>query len=388
MEFMETVDELLGKDAPEEYDLKRIMKGYYDRYAENCRKKLEESVYQEKLAECVYQEMLADMPYENGEKSPIINYLKYKNADTRRLGNKLTLFDCDGSNGSCDLSLDMYRVLWGWKGRKCRLPLSETHDRLRRVSFGPDTMNTAATSLNRFAEAYKRAAGCSEKSSVSRLYDKIVLDQESKFFAESGDSEALAEELDGIFGSLLETSGMIGNLVLVPSGFNSWRGTALGDDWDRSLELLREGGERLDKVLTADGAEMTKWDRDLFPEYVNLMFLWDCVQVNEGELSVLPLWNDARDDYRGFSEEAARRIRRRGIFMAGMLKIAVGDSFGGTDFYHKIVDRVLLGSSRVYSGYGEVLEEISRLAERENASDEIDQILCEIRAKLNGNQNC
>ena len=388
MEFMETVDELLGKDAPEEYDLKRIMKGYYDRYAENCRKKLEEPVYQEKLAECVYQEMLADMPYENGEKSPIINYLKYKNADTRRLGNKLTLFDCDGSNGSCDLSLDMYRVLWGWKGRKCRLPLSETHDRLRRVSFGPDTMNTAATSLNRFAEAYKRAAGCSEKSSVSRLYDKIVLDQESKFFAESGDSEALAEELDGIFGSLLETSGMIGNLVLVPSGFNSWRGTALGDDWDRSLELLREGGERLDKVLTADGAEMTKWDRDLFPEYVNLMFLWDCVQVNEGELSVLPLWNDARDDYRGFSEEAARRIRRRGIFMAGMLKIAVGDSFGGTDFYHKIVDRVLLGSSRVYSGYGEVLEEISRLAERENASDEIDQILCEIRAKLNGNQNC
>lgn len=379
MEFMETVDELLGKDAPEEYDLKRIMKGYYDRYAENCRKKLEESVY---------QEMLADMPYENGEKRPIINYLKYKNADTRRLGNKLTLFDCDGSNGSCDLSLDMYRVLWGWKGRKCRLPLSETHDRLRRVSFGPDTMNTAATSLNRFAEAYKRVAGCSEKSSVSRLHDKIVLDQDSKFFAESGDSEALAEELDGIFGSLLETSGMIGNLVLVPSGFNSWRGTALGDDWDRSLELLREGGERLDKVLTADGAEMTKWDRDLFPEYVNLMFLWDYVQVNEGELSVLPLWNDARDDYRGFSEEAAWRIRRRGIFMAGMLKIAVGNSFGGTDFYHKIVDRVLLGSSRVYSGYGEVLEEIGRLADRENASDEIDQILCEIRAKLNGNQNC
>lgn len=379
MEFVETVDELLGKDAPEEYDLKRIMKGYYERYEKNCKKK---------LAECVYQEMLADMPYENGEKRPIINYLKYKNADTRRLGNKLTLFDCDGSNGSCDLSLDMYRVLWGWKGRKCPLPLSETHDRLRRVSFGPDTMNTAATSLNRFAEAYKRVAGCSEKSSVSRLYDKIVLDQDSKFFAESGDSEALAEELDGIFGSLLETSGMIGNLVLVPSGFNSWRGTALGDDWDRSLELLREGGERLDKVLTADGAEMTKWDRDLFPEYVNLMFLWDYVQVNEGELSVLPLWNDARDDYRGFSEEVARRIRRRGIFMAGMLKIAVGNSFGGTDFYHKIVDRVLTGSSRVYSGYGEVLEEIGRLAERENASDEIDQILCEIRAKLNGNQNC
>lgn len=69
----------------------------------------------------------------------------------------------------------------------------------------------------------------------------------------------------------------IGNFVLVPAGFNGYRGTHryLKDYWDLSLDHLayvkRSWLQHEDKGTTRN---------DGFPEYINTFFLWDYVDEN------------------------------------------------------------------------------------------------------------
>lgn len=133
-------------------------------------------------------------------------------------------------------------------------------------------------------------------------------------------------------------TGCLGNFVLVPKGFNDYRGLAgtIRDYWDLSLHELRcdrSGQGWLDQV------DMP------FNKYINLFFLWDYVsgKKNEGyrarplfksheailtrEKMVLPRNavppKEGGNDFSEFTQNANRCILRRGAFMSAMLRISV-----------------------------------------------------------------
>ncbi|WP_312939600.1 hypothetical protein [Oscillibacter sp.] len=91
-----------------------------------------------------YYDLKNESPWDNAnqKQNPIQKFLRYKD------NNKGSQhFDCDGSGGTCALTDDLYKRLWGWsyKGRY-QLPeeLAESMG-AQWNRFGPDTMNSFMT---------------------------------------------------------------------------------------------------------------------------------------------------------------------------------------------------------------------------------------------------
>ena len=137
-----------------------------------------------------------------------------------------------------------------------------------------------------------------------------------------------------------------------------------------------------------------------FNKYINAMFLWNYVSVDIDTYKVNSLregdWlnNDfielkSDEDFSKesksqsidkFSSNVKYAIRRRGIFMALMLKIALDYPRGNyrkeeysdwmvSDIYKQLMDSVFL-SSKVYSGYREVFDEICKVLDVSKLSQE------------------
>ena len=289
-----------------QFDFKYLLGNYYKAYQND-------KYYNDKKARCAEVKEL-----EIGtEDDPILLWYIYRKIDNKNdekndenekndekndeNEKNVRLFDCDSWNGSNDLMDEIYDRLWRNK-----------MDKSLRDKFGGDTMNSFATTFHAFS---------------GKKSDKDSFDD----YKEKKDSyDALRK--------YAKLTGCLGNFVLVPKGFNDYRGLAgtIRDYWDLSLHELRcdrSGQGWLDLV------DMP------FNKYINLFFLWDYVsgQKNEGyrarplfksheailtrEKMVLPRKagppKEGGNDFSEFTKNANRCILRRGAFMSAMLRISV-----------------------------------------------------------------
>lgn len=309
---------------------------------------------------------------------PILLWYIYKKIDENEKNGRL--FDCDSWNGSNDLMDEIYDRLW--RNKMNKWGCSSSHDK-----FGGDTMNSFATTFH--------ALFCDGDSFLAYKNDIKSIESEEK---------KKREEKKKFYDALREyakLTGCLGNFVLVPKGFNGYRGLAgtIKDYWDLSLHELRcdrSGQGWLDQV------DMP------FNKYINLFFLWDYVsgKKNGGyrvrplfksheailirEKMVLPRKADrkgASDDFSEFTKKANRCILRRGAFMSAMLRISAEDS----DSYDKIVDYLATDAS--LGSMEDVIEQLQlkALPLDEKAKDFLDDLLNEletIEQKIKENATC
>mgnify|MGYP000689413057 CR=1 FL=1 len=272
---------------------------------------------------------------------PILLWYIYKKIDENE--KNVRLFDCDSWNGSNDLMDEIYDRLW--RNKMNKWGCSSSHDK-----FGGDTMNSFATTFH--------ALFCDGDSFLAYKKEIKSIESEEREEKKKREEEKKREEKKKFYDALrkyAKLTGCLGNFVLVPKGFNGYRGLAgtIRDYWDLSLHELRcdqSGQGWLDQV------DMP------FNKYINLFFLWDYVsgKKNGGyrarplfksheailmrEKMVLPRKADgegASDDFSAFTENTNRCILRRGAFMSAMLHISAEDS----DSYDKIVEYLATDAS-------------------------------------------
>ena len=310
----------------------------------------------------------------------LITWYIYRNIDKKtdkkndENEKNVRLFDCDSWNGSNDLMDEIYDRLW--RNKMNKWGCSSSHDK-----FGGDTMNSFATTFH--------ALFCDEDSFLAYKNDiKSIESEEKKKFYD-------------VLREYAKLTGCLGNFVLVPKGFNGYRGLAgtIKDYWDLSLHELRcdrSGQGWLDQV------DMP------FNKYINLFFLWDYVsgKKNGGyrarplfksheailmrEKMVLPRKADvegASDDFSEFTKNANRCILRRGAFMSAMLRISAKCQ----DSYDKIVDYLATDAS--LGSMEDVIEQLQlkALPLDEKAKDFLDDLLNEletIEQKIKENTTC
>lgn len=310
--------------------------------------------------------------YENGnkekywnldeEENTIIRLLKYRTDDNG--------YDCDGSGKhGCDLTREIYRKLWDWQdGESKKLP----YGKIGKEGWmaGPETMNS-------FFIAFKYASDVPGKGKIdTKLYQQVVILQEklNKFLLEKKDEK--------IWKEYAKNYHTLGNFVLVPAGFNTFRANQCNDFWDLSLFYLKQEVNNL--WLQRDG---------IFTKYINYFFLWDYVCRNGSEYQVKSLVdgslveeNMSRNlqpmETTLFLENVLRVIRRRGIFMTAMLRI---EKAIGKEKYAELREKVFL-TSETYSGYGGVIKEIKDEIKKgieeakfkDNKEKDIEQALTEL----------
>lgn len=284
-----TISEFLLEQEPEQFDFKDLMAEYY-------RKCVHE-----------YEELLQNLKKMDGA-DPVKKWFLYKTLDGE-VSRKL--FDCDSSNGTCELTDQIYEMLWP--------------DQVKDGSFEGDTMNSYATTFGRLGECLVPLKP-REGSSFKRTQDLY----------EAGVYEA-KDKIDKICGEFARSVSCIGNFVLVPDKYNGKRGrSAMKDYWDLSLENLRldENKKRWVEI---------KVETLPFEQYINLFFLWDYV---DKDYHVVPLFSKHKEllpgdnsllltrekvlpssetEIKEFMNNVNVRIRRRGIFMCAMLRIVEND---------------------------------------------------------------
>lgn len=337
------------------FDFKYLLGNYYRVYTGDKH-------YNEIKEKCIKSKELQG---ENiSDPNPILLWFIYKEIDKKE---KTKAFDCDSSNGTNDLMDAIYDRLWREKKERWGYP--DLCDR-----FGGDTMNSFATTFNAFS-------GEEKYLSSFRAYKK----------------EENREKFDNVLGEYARLTGCLGNFVLVPKGFNPYRGTAktIKDYWDLSLHDLRcnpSGQGWLDDVNMP------------FSKYINMFFLWDYVDGSKNtgyrvrplfarhkailmpesiESIVLPhstVTHDegksgTLDDFTEFTQNASLYILRRGAFMSAMLRITEKCPDGydkiveylSTDASLGSMDEVLYQLQNIPTLEGNVKEILNALKEKSNS---------------------
>lgn len=360
--------------------------------------------------------------------SPVVNYLKYKSLP------KFCDFDCDGTVRKDYLKQgfyswfprEIYRILWNWKDL-CRVqdvdfkhrtikqfgPSCYMQDKL----MGPDTINSfwitfSAYLILKYPETYRwnnfkntvffrEGENGRQRDRSRRIIELIEADAD---YVASADLQALAA-----------WTHTLGNMTLVPARFNGYRGTqpCIKDYFDLSLDNLANGWDG-SRYLGA-GEERTAG----FVQYVNTFFLWDYVdeayaaiplcashaeqiarQHKTGRLEargVLP----REDEIDGLCRTVNEKIRRRGIFMAAMLRLALGIGADGEDvrtayvydgsyreqwadwnvsgIYKKLMEEVFLVRQRYADGYRGAAEAIVECVRGSADEAFVYQVMDEVR---------
>lgn len=208
--------------------------------------------------------------------------------------------------------------------------------------------------------------------STSFLFEKMLLGGDTmNTIASYNDKEQLKGK-PGI-DKLCRECHQLGNFVLVPAYFNQWRGRnkLIKDQMDLSLYRL------------SNLEEFRGWSKSSFTKYINMFFLWDYVEPNDdkkeylvkdmktGSIEIVKINDENVDQY---IANANKYIKRRGLFMAAILKIAVEfkdidvmvkdeekvewKEWDVSDIYKYIVKNVFL-TEETYSDYGDVIAAIS-----------------------------
>lgn len=362
----------------------------------------------------------------NSEENAVERWIKYKYGSDK--------MDLDDSNFNypCWHMRAVYNILWGskaledykngWRKFRSTFIFDEDKDE-KQLLMGGDWMNSLQTTINR----------CIFLDTGVKTTEKDCKEEYKK------NNEKLIEKFEKYnFTSICESSGYIGNFCLVPAYFNRWRSDEF---WDISLSKLKnidaskfrfEDKIQLNKSTTITGDEAKNRFRGFvvvdFTRYINTMFLWDYVDKEYYPKSLLSenfydenykrlKEKDSHSEYMRkledksevddqlvlkkievneveiFLNNAHWAIKRRSIFMAAMLKIAIEFDKGTyspcnikqdwsgwevSDIYKKIMDKVFL-SDKCYSGYNDVFNKIKNAVPETQDNKEIREILKEAK---------
>lgn len=289
------------------------------------------------------------------------------------------LTDWDGWDGKCELAVDLYEQLWGWREGEQRRYSSL----FRKVNpfglMGGDTLNSVQTTMNCYLEELK---------DEQEIYRQQLLPNPKDPTKSGKASIRFCLQLYRLFGKdfirqlagkdelyrFVQLTHTMGNLVLVPAGYNGYRGRAkqMRDYADLSLFNLLHNCDGKSEELWGEDEETRKGN---VTKYINFSFLWDYVEKGaDGAYHVQPLCDSHRRKMETWAatetwdeknvlpkkeemEEMCRninsRVIRRGRFMSMMLEISLKYS----DVYDRLMQTVFL-TERIYDGYEEVIEVI------------------------------
>lgn len=304
-----------------------------------------------------------------------------------KINNKIkNAFDCDGCGAGvemfvCWLTRQIYRTLWDWKDVKAESERTVKHygplgTNVWQLNFGPDTMNSFIKLFNHTLEntAGEKNILCEHKEFINNNYyggkDKqqhvsqlflYRLLVEHKYDKGIDLGCYLPDDSLKSWGTYAEVYHTIGNFVLVPEGFNTYRCDEFNDFWDRSLQYLKRQMNE------------NAWLRasHVFERYINYFFLWDYVFYRDKSgyyvKSLLSNEFPKNDGYSGgepisgksmptkeetaiFLKNVPDAIRRRGIFMTAMLQLQASRP----ELYKKLKKEVF-ATANCYCGYADVL---------------------------------
>jgi hypothetical protein len=217
------------------------------------------------------------------ENDPVRKWLLYKSSPY--------LFDADSSNGTCEATMRLYRQLWNW----------DTENKLSKAPS--DTMNS-------FWITYKAAMQiCCSGMSLGwtvREVDEFHSDgrgrptkEDTCYLAENYyrlmDEDERFRELNELpyIRRFARLTHCIGNLTLVPRGFNRARSLRTKDYWDLSLGLLK------DKWGVWKTGGVIPGAKD-FEEYIHFYFMEMYIDAGKGDY--LPLTRSHARCYSGASQ--------------------------------------------------------------------------------------
>lgn len=337
--------------------------------------------------------------------SPVLGFLNYKGLP------KFCDFDCDGTIRKNYLKQgyyswfprEIYRVLWNWKDL-CRVEDVEfKYATIRQygqscyrnsLQMGPDTMNSfwitfSAYLISNYPDTYKwnnfkntvmflDGENGKQRDRAGRI--KELIKQDEHYIR----SEKIVE-----FAKLTHT---VGNMILVPARYNAYRGTqpCIKDYFDLSLDNLLHSWDENSYL-----DEKNKNRKRNFISYINTFFLWDYVDDNYEPLPLCESHKNQMEAQRDKGKLEAKgvlpkkeeiddlcgtinlRIKKRGIFMIAMLRIALGIAPDGKDvalaytydgkycdewadwkacgIYKKLMEEVFLTDHEYAGGYEEIL---------------------------------
>lgn len=289
------------------------------------------------------------------------------------------LTDWDGWDGKCELAVDLYKHLWGWIAGEQRRYSSLFRTVEPFGALGGDTLNSVQTTLNCYLEVLK---------DEQEIYRQQLLPNPKDPKKPSNASIRFCIQLYRLFGEdymkqlagkkelscFIQLTHTMGNLLLVPAGYNGYRGGAeqIRDYADLSLFNLLHNCDGNSGRFLGEDEETRKRNGT---KYINFSFLWDYVKkTTDGTYEVLPLcdshrlkmqtwdvmgiWDNSNvlpkaEELEELCKNISNRIIKRGRFMKAMLTI----SMRYPDTYTRLMQEVFL-TERVYGGYGEVLEAI------------------------------
>lgn len=361
--------------------------------------------------------------------SALVNFLKYKGLP------KFCDFDCDGTVRKNYLKQgfyswfprEIYRTLWNWQDL-CRTEDVEfkfyTIKQFgkscyeSKMQMGPDTMNSfwitfSAYLIANYSNTYRwnnfKNTVFFKDGDNGRQRDRA---DRIKALIEA-DEDYIHSEMIKEFAKWTNT---VGNLVLVPAGYNGSRGIqpCIKDYFDLSLENLVCGWD--ENCYLGEDSRTRKQN---FIKYINTFFLWDYVDINYEPIPLCESHKKQMEMQRATRKLEAKgvlpekeeidvlcgninvRIQSRGLFVNAMLRIALGIDLDGKDVdlgyaydgkyrdewanwkvsgvYKKIMEEVFLTQQIYTDGYDEVVnvikERIAGNPDWEFVNDIMQQIL-------------
>lgn len=250
--FNETVNEknggrlknVMDHNELEMYDFKKEMKPYYEQY------KASNPV--------IINQVLQTVPYLDESLSSMEQFFKYRTADAEiakkfysGYDTSIKPFDCDSSQ----LAEEIYRLLWNYEKEKDDW-YGKIHLNDAVCKVGPDTMNSFKTVFN-------------------LVIDRGLLDKENERF----------DVFTMMMNKFAKATHTLGNFVLVPAGFNKFRYAPTKDFMDASLVVLKKEGYSNPTIESS-------FDKELFPLYVNKMFLFDYVHKSNNEYRINSMFDE------------------------------------------------------------------------------------------------
>ena len=354
-----------------------------------------------------YEGRINELRSLNGD-SALINFLKYKGLP------KFCDFDCDGTVRKNYLKQgyyswfprEIYRTLWNWQDLCRTVDVEFKFYTIKQfgqscykgeIQMGPDTMNSfwitfSAYLITNYNDTYRwnnfKNTVFFKDGDNGRQRDRA---DRIKALIETDENYIHSEKIN----EFAKWTNTVGNLVLVPAGYNGSRGTqpCIKDYFDLSLENLLRGWDENCYL-----GEDSKTRKQNFIKYINTFFLWDYVdkkyepvplceshqkqmemQRETGQLEakgVLP----EKEEIDNLCSNINIRIQSRGLFVIAMLRIAMGIGIDGKDVeleytydgkfcdvwadwnvsgvYKKIMEEVFLAEQIYEGGYDEVIDVI------------------------------
>jgi hypothetical protein len=272
----------------------------------------------------------------------------------------MKLVDCDGWKDEENLQLiyDVYSTLWNWKRGIGKDISSIIENSGFDCLFGPDTMNSVQNTLNDIVrEIIKNDSGNEYKDwrdklgrrNVSLRYClELYASCEEKCTKEKKNEFLKALEKVGGLSEYIDLYHTIGNFVLVPYGYSSYRGKWKEIEyWDGGLRFLKGLGFN---NFNHDGQCSADYYR-----YINYFFLWDYVNIYTDYVDSLMPSSDSTKRFTTYFNRVIPRILNRGRFMVAMLRVA---NQIGEEEYAKLRSDLFCGDKISFKNCEDALEAV------------------------------